>query len=86
MLVMFKANWFGPSRMIEAHFDAYEGKFHGKSECVFAKVDIDENDDLATELGVNVTPTFQVWKGGEKVEELVGADATGLKALVEKYV
>ena len=30
-------------------------------------------------------PTFQVFRGGEKVDELVGASKDRLKALVEKY-
>ena len=41
--------------------------------------------DVAAECGVSAMPTFQVWRGGEKVEELVGASKDRLKALVEKY-
>jgi thioredoxin 1 len=30
-------------------------------------------------------PTFQVWKNGAKVDELVGASKDKLKELIEKY-
>ena len=41
--------------------------------------------DVAAECGVSAMPTFQVWRGGEMVEELVGASKERLKALIEKY-
>ena len=34
---------------------------------------------------IEAMPTFQVWKGGKKVAELVGAGEDRLKALVKKY-
>lgn len=40
---------------------------------------------VASACGISAMPTFQVWKGGVKVDELVGASKDRLKALVEKY-
>lgn len=40
---------------------------------------------VAGACGISAMPTFQVWKGGAKVDELVGASKDRLKALVEKY-
>jgi len=40
---------------------------------------------VASECGISAMPTFQVWKGGEKVGELVGASKERLKELIEKY-
>lgn len=41
---------------------------------------------VAQECGISAMPTFQVWKGGQKVDELVGASKDKLNALVEKHV
>lgn len=52
----------------------------------FYKLDVDELPDVAQELGVRAMPTFIVFRGGEKVGEVVGANQKGLEALVEKEV
>lgn len=41
--------------------------------------------DIALECSVSAMPTFQVWKNGQKVDELVGASKEKLKAMVEKH-
>lgn len=41
---------------------------------------------VAQECGISAMPTFQVWKGNQKVDELVGASKDKLQALVEKHV
>lgn len=50
----------------------------------FYKLDVDEVPDVAQELGVRAMPTFMVFKDGEKVGEVVGANQKALEALVEK--
>ena len=52
----------------------------------FYKVDVDEVPDLAQELGVRAMPTFMVFKNGEKVGEVVGANPQALQTLVEKEI
>lgn len=52
----------------------------------FYKLDVDEVPDLAQELGVRAMPTFMVFKNGEKVGEVVGANQKALQALVEKEI
>ncbi len=37
---------------------------------------------VASEAGISAMPTFQVYKNGEKIEELVGASKDRLAALV----
>jgi thioredoxin 1 len=44
----------------------------------FAKVDVDEVQDLAQELGVRAMPTFFFFKDGEKTDTVVGADPNKL--------
>ncbi len=52
----------------------------------FFKLDVDEVPDVAQELGVRAMPTFLLFKNGEKVGEVVGANPNALKAAIEKEV
>ena len=54
------------------------------SSARFFKLDVDEVPDVAQELGVRAMPTFIVFKNGEKVGEVVGANPKALEALVER--
>ena len=49
-------------------------------------MDVDEGEDISAKCGISAMPTFQVWKDGAKVDELVGASEEKLAALVAKYV
>ena len=40
---------------------------------------------VAASAGISAMPTFQVYRAGEKAEELVGASKQKLKDLIEKY-
>lgn len=50
----------------------------------FIKVDVDDVPDVAQEVGVRAMPTFIIFKNGEKVGEVVGANPPALKAAIEK--
>lgn len=54
-------------------------------EAAFYKVDVDEASDVAGACGISAMPTFQFYKGGEKIDELCGADESKLKKLVLKH-
>ena len=51
----------------------------------FIKVDVDAAEDISQKCGISAMPTFQVWQGGKKVDELVGASKDKLAALVAKH-
>lgn len=40
---------------------------------------------VAASCGISAMPTFQVWKNGEKVDELVGASKERLLDMIKKY-
>lgn len=52
----------------------------------FAKLDVDEVPDVAQELAVRAMPTFYIFKDGEKVHDVVGANPKGLLAGIEQVV
>lgn len=50
-----------------------------------AQVDVDENEEVAAFAGISAMPTFQVYKDGKKVGELMGAAKDKLLGLVEAH-
>jgi thioredoxin 1 len=51
----------------------------------FLKVDVDELSDVAQEYGIRAMPTFLIFKDGEKVDEVVGANPAKLEAVIKKH-
>jgi thioredoxin 1 len=54
-------------------------------DVVFAEVDVDEADDVAGQCGIRAMPTFHFYKGGSKIEEMMGADKDKLASLMVKH-
>ena len=52
----------------------------------YLKVDVDELSELAQEYGIRAMPTFMIFKDGEKVDELVGANPVALEQKIKSYV
>merc|ERR1712167_117462 len=79
--VDFTATWCGPCQLIGPTFVKMADEF---PDCVFIKVDVDENEETSAACGIQCMPTFQFYKYGKKVDEMSGADPSKLKELVEK--
>ncbi|MDQ6985877.1 MAG: thioredoxin [Candidatus Dojkabacteria bacterium] len=69
--VDFWAEWCGPCRMIAPVFEDLSEKWDGKIK--FAKLNVDENPEVADTYGVQGIPTLILYKDGEIVKRLVGA-------------
>ena len=71
VLVDFWADWCGPCKMIAPVLEELSGELDGK--LVIGKLDVDENQSTAMAYGVMSIPTLLLFKGGEPVECIVGA-------------
>jgi thiol-disulfide isomerase/thioredoxin len=45
----------------------------------------DENEEASQQAGISCMPTFQLYKGGAKVETLEGASEAGLRSMLDKH-
>ena len=70
VLIDFWAQWCGPCRMIAPVIEQLAHELDG--QVIIAKVDIDDNQELATKYGVRSIPTLMVFKNGQVVEKMVG--------------
>lgn len=69
----------GPCRMIAPKFEEMSKEYPG---AIFVKVDVDAMASISQECGIRAMPTFHMYKNGEKVDELVGANVDTLKEKV----
>ncbi len=82
VLLDFWASWCGPCRMMAPIVEALADEM---PDVVFAKVNVDENPDVAMDLGIQAIPTLILYKDGETVERVVGVSAKdALKQIIEK--
>jgi len=80
VLVDFWAEWCGPCRMVAPIVHELSDEYKGK--VVFGKVDVDNNNGVASKYGIRNIPTILFFKNGQVVDKLVGA--VPKKQFVEK--
>ena len=69
-LLDFYADWCGPCRMLSPVIEAIADE---RDDILIAKINVDENAELAGEYGVVSIPTLIVIKNGEIVNRAMGA-------------
>lgn len=70
-LVDFWAEWCGPCKMIAPVLDELADEYDGQVQ--FVKLNVDENPSTAMKFGVRGIPTLLLFKGGQPVDQIVGA-------------
>ncbi|PWN25983.1 thioredoxin [Jaminaea rosea] len=83
-IIDFWATWCGPCKMISPIFEKISDTPVGE-KLGFYKVDVDDQEQITQELGIRAMPTFVVFKDGDKIDTVVGADPAKLQAAISKY-
>jgi thioredoxin 1 len=71
VLVDFWAPWCGPCKAIAPALDDLATRYKGKVKV--AKLNVDDNQQTAQSYGIRGIPTMLIFKGGQVVEQIVGA-------------
>ncbi len=69
-VVDFWAVWCGPCKMIAPVLEEIADEYEGRLQV--AKLNVDYNNERATQYGVMSIPTLILFKNGQPVERLVG--------------
>lgn len=85
VLVDFWADWCNPCRMLMPVLAKLAQDYNG--QFVLAKVNSDENQELAAKYGVRSLPTVKLFKDGVAVDEFMGAlPESQVVAFLDKYI
>lgn len=80
ILVDFYADWCGPCKMMAPIVEELARDLEGK--ITVAKINVDENSDIAARFQIFSIPTFILFKNGRPEEKIIGA--VGKAGLIEK--
>jgi thioredoxin 1 len=86
VLVDFWAEWCGPCKRIAPTVDQLASDFNGRVD--IGKLNVDDNPRTPAQYSVRGIPTLLIFKGGQVVDSVVGAQFTRdqLSSLIEKHL
>lgn len=85
VLVDFWAEWCGPCKMMAPTVDAVAESYAGKVKV--GKLNVDQNGNTAARYQIRGIPTLLLFKGGQVVEQRVGAiGKSDVEKMLEPHV
>jgi thioredoxin 1 len=85
VLVDFWAEWCGPCKVLGPIVTELAKEYEGK--LVVAKVNVDDEPELAQQYGIMSIPTMKFFKAGKIVGEIVGAaPKSSIEAEIAKHL
>jgi len=85
VMVDFWADWCRPCHMLAPTVDEIARQYSGKLKVV--KLNVDENNNAAFQFNIRGIPTLLVFKGGQVVDQLVGAvPKDQIEKVVQRHV
>jgi len=82
-VIDFHATWCGPCHAIAPTYEALAKQYQNAN---FLKCDVDAAPDVASRYSISAMPTFIFVKGGNKVDQVRGANKAALEDAVRRHV
>ncbi|XP_060092377.1 thioredoxin-like [Heteronotia binoei] len=83
VVVDFSAKWCGPCKMIRPFVYEFAARYENVQFCI---VDVDVAEDVANYCSIIAMPTFQLYKKGQKIFEITGADEKKLERKIRELM
>ena len=85
VLVDFWAPWCGPCKMLGPTIEELANTYSGRVR--IGKVNIDDNQQVASDYGISSIPTVMIFKGGQVVDKFVGVTPKSkLSAAIDSHL
>jgi len=83
IVVDFWAEWCGPCKSMHPIFESLEKQY---PKIKFARVNVDQNQNISMKFSVQSIPTFIMFKSGQIIDKMMGAvGAPGIHMICKKH-